>query len=132
METMNQQLREKWPQLRSLIALENETIEQPSGKKRKREIRYYISSQESNAEAFGLAVRQHWSIENNCHWILDTAFREDHHQLSSGHAAKNFGTARRIALNLLNNDDTVKKSLPKKRFHALMNQPFREKLLSLA
>jgi len=132
METMNQELREKWPQLRSLIALENETIEQPSGKKRKREIRYYISSQESNAEAFGLAVRQHWSIENNCHWMLDTAFREDHHQLSSGHAAKNFGTARRIALNLLNNDDTVKKSLPKKRFHALMNQPFREKLLSLA
>jgi len=132
LDTMNQELRKKWPQLRSLIAVESDTTERPSGRKRKREIRYYISSLESDAQTLGQAVRQHWSIENNCHWIIDTAFREDHHQLRSGDAAKNLGTARRIALNLLNSDKTVTKSLPKKRFYALMNLTYREKLLSLA
>lgn len=40
------------------------------------EIRYYISSLK-NTELIAEAIRQHWSVENQLHWVLDSAFHED-------------------------------------------------------
>ena len=67
----------------------------------RREVRYYLSSLDEPASAFQSHIRQHWSIENSCHWVLDTTFREDHNQTYIGHAAKNLGALRRIVLNPL-------------------------------
>jgi predicted transposase YbfD/YdcC len=39
--------------------------------------RYFISSLESDAESMLRAVRSHWGIENQLHWVLDITFRED-------------------------------------------------------
>ena len=103
-----------------------------TGKKRKRERRYYLSSVEGDAGLFQKAIRQHWSIENQCHWVLDTCFREDHNQTCKENAAKNLGTVRRIVLNILKMDRGVKGSLPAKRLRALMNRTYRERILSLA
>jgi predicted transposase YbfD/YdcC len=36
------------------------------------EPRYYLSSLPVEVARFAGAVRGHWSIENSCHWILDT------------------------------------------------------------
>ena len=126
------EIRERWPELKSLIAVETDTTVVGSGKKRKRERRYYLSSKEGDAELYQKAIRQHWSIENQCHWVLDTCFREDHNQTSKLNAAKNLGTVRRIVLNILKEDPGVKGSLPAKRRRALMNRTYRERLLSLA
>jgi predicted transposase YbfD/YdcC len=41
------------------------------------EYRYYISSAELTKAQFADAVRGHWGIENNLHWVLDTSFNED-------------------------------------------------------
>ena len=82
-------------------------------------------------ELFQKAIRQHWSIENQCHWVLDTCFREDHNQTCKFNAAKNLGTVRRIVLNILKEDPGVKGSLPVRRRRALMNRTYRERLLSL-
>jgi putative NIF3 family GTP cyclohydrolase 1 type 2 len=47
------------------------------------------------------ASRRHWSIENECHWILDVAFREDDHRLREGHAPENMSVVRKMALAML-------------------------------
>jgi len=41
------------------------------------DVRYSILSEYLNGDQFAKAVRQHWSVENNCHWQLDVLFRED-------------------------------------------------------
>jgi len=47
------------------------------------------------------AVRSHWSIENNLHWVLDVAFHEDESRVRLNNAAENMAMLRHVALNLL-------------------------------
>ena len=47
-----------------------------------RQKRFYISSLDSLAKEFQAMIRGHWSIENQCHWVLDALFREDHNPTS--------------------------------------------------
>ncbi len=42
--------------------------------KTKLETCYFISSLSQNAELFAQAIRGHWNIENQLHWVLDVAF----------------------------------------------------------
>jgi predicted transposase YbfD/YdcC len=65
------------------------------------ETRYYILSQPLSAAAFGVAVRSHWGIENQVHWVLDVTVGEEHSRKRAGKAAHNFGLLLRFALNLL-------------------------------
>jgi predicted transposase YbfD/YdcC len=132
LSALDPEIRKRWPELKSLIVVENDTKIVTTGKERKKERRYYLSSVDGDAELFQKAIRQHWSIENNCHWVLDTCFREDHNQTCKANAAKNLGSMRRIVLNILKDDKGVKGSLPTKRLRALMNHVYRERLLSLA
>ncbi|GAH11061.1 unnamed protein product, partial [marine sediment metagenome] len=78
---------------------------------------------------FQKMIRQHWSIENNCHWVLDVIFREDANQTRKNNAPKNFGTLLRIVLNILKQDTSLKGSLAKKRRHAALDVVYREVLL---
>jgi hypothetical protein len=54
-------------------------------------------------------VREHWHIENSLHWSLDVTFLEDASRIRCDHAAQNFATLRRFALNLLKLDQTSPK-----------------------
>jgi predicted transposase YbfD/YdcC len=65
------------------------------------ETRFYISSMGLKVKAFAEAVRGHWSIENNLHWVLDVVFQEDASRLRKDHGPENLGLVRRIALSLL-------------------------------
>lgn len=65
------------------------------------EYRYFISSLDSDAQQTLKAVRTHWGIENQLHWILDVVFREDDCRVRQGNAAQNLAALRHIALNLL-------------------------------
>ena len=130
--TFDAEMKAKWPAIASLSVVETESRSTTTGKKGKRERRYYISSRKEDAEYFQQAIRSHWSIENRCHWIQDTAFREDHNQTYTGNAAKNLGTLRRIVLNILHDDPGTVKTVPKKRREAFANRTYRERLLSLA
>ncbi len=132
LDWMAPEIKAQWPGLRSIIVVENNTIETTTGRQRRPEKRYYISSLKADAKQLRDTIRRHWSIENNCHWVLDTCFGEDANQTMAGNAAKNLGTIRRIVLNILNADTGTIKTLPKKRFQALMNIAYRERLLSLA
>jgi predicted transposase YbfD/YdcC len=63
--------------------------------------RYYISSSVAAAEKLAQAVRGHWRIENQLHWVLDVVFNEDQSRLRKGHGAKNMAVVRHFALNLV-------------------------------
>ena len=42
-----------------------------------REVMFYLSSLPCDAVVIGRAIRAHWGIENQLHWVLDVTFRED-------------------------------------------------------
>ncbi len=65
------------------------------------EMRYYISSAALSAKAAQEAVRGHWSIENQLHWVLDVVFADDQSRLRKGHGAKNMAVVRHFAINLV-------------------------------
>ena len=46
-------------------------------------------------------VRGHWSIENKVHHVRDTAYREDHNQVRTGHAPRNIAALTNAALTAL-------------------------------
>lgn len=62
--------------------------------------RFYISSRQAPAKDFAKWSRQHWNIENNCHWIADVIFKEDDVLADRGHSAENLGLFRRLAMNM--------------------------------
>lgn len=66
-----------------------------------RERSFYICSRALDAEAFSDAVRSHWAIENNLHWVLDVTFRDDQSRLRQGHGAHNMAVIRHFAFNCL-------------------------------
>lgn len=132
LEWMDSEIRSRWIGLKSLIMVES-SVTALDSKKVTKQKRFYISSLDATAEDFQAMIRGHWSIENQCHWVLDTLFREDHNQTNAKRAAQNLGILRRIVLNILKYDKVLtKKSLPKKRMHAFGNLEYREQLLSLA
>jgi predicted transposase YbfD/YdcC len=88
----------RFPQL-TTIAMVESRIER--GDKVETERRSYISSRALSVAEFAEAVRDHWAIENNLHWILDVTFNEDQSRLRTGHGAKNMAVARHFALNLV-------------------------------
>jgi predicted transposase YbfD/YdcC len=73
--------------------------------------RYFNCSLASDAELMLRAVRSHWGIENEVHWVLDITFREDDCRIRRGNGAENFAVLRHIALNLLKRENSAKRSL---------------------
>jgi predicted transposase YbfD/YdcC len=65
------------------------------------EARYYISSLAVGVKLFARAVREHWSIENTCHWCLDVTYREDESRIRDENMRENFAWLRRFSLSLL-------------------------------
>lgn len=51
------------------------------------------------------ALRAHWGIENNLHWILDTVFEEDACLVRKDNSAQNLNIIRKIVINILKQVD---------------------------
>jgi predicted transposase YbfD/YdcC len=110
---------DRWKDLGTLVKVQAER--QVNGNSTS-ETRYYISSlagqTQGTAQTALEAVRSHWGIENELHWVLDLSFREDHCRIRQGHAPHNFAVLRRIALNLLKHEHTAKRGIKTKRLKA--------------
>ena len=81
------------------------------------DVRYYLLSSTKGAMSFANAVRSHWGIENQLHWVLDIAFREDESRIRKGNGDQNFALLRHIALNLIRQEPS-KGSVHTKRLRA--------------
>lgn len=124
---------DKWTELNTLIKVQAEVFYKCSQKITK-ETRYYISSlpiieKQKNIKTIAKAVRGHWGIETSLHWSLDVSFNEDKSRVRVGYADQNLSTVRKIALNLLRKDDTVKKGIKTKRLRAGWNDEYLRALL---
>ena len=92
--------------------------------------RFYISSFETTPEQFAYLLRNHWSIENRLHWMLDVLFREDASTIGKGNAPLNLNVLRKTALSCLKNTPSPKKvSIRRKMLRASLNLPFLELVL---
>ena len=97
---------DKWSGLQSIGIVESV---RRMGDKTTTAIRYYLNSFASDANRLAIAVRSHWGIENNLHWVLDVAFNEDDCPVHKDNAPENLARLRQIALNLLSKEKTAKK-----------------------
>lgn len=70
------------------------------------DIRFYITNDKTfTAEQYLNATRNHWDIENGCHWQLDVTFKEDASRKHAGFAAENFSRILRLCLNCVKSLD---------------------------
>jgi predicted transposase YbfD/YdcC len=65
------------------------------------EARYFIGDQKKSARYYGIALRNHWGIENRLHWQLDVSFAEDANRTANRQAAENLSLVRRTACTLV-------------------------------
>ena len=92
------------------------------------ETRFFIGSIGTDAACFARAVRDHWGIENELHWTLDVAFREDDSRVREPAARENLAVLRHIALTRLKKDKT-KLGIKNKRLKAGWDERYLAKLL---
>jgi predicted transposase YbfD/YdcC len=120
-----------WSKLGSMGMVE--AVRQVSGQS-STEVRYYISSLPGeaarDAARLGEAVRGHWGIENQVHWVLDMSFGEDDCRVRVGHAPENLATLRHLGLNLLRREPTAKVGVKNKRLRAAWDLTYLEQVLT--
>lgn len=117
---------EGWVDLRSVLLVESE---RSVGQKTSLEQRLFITSLGGDAQRLMQAVRCHWRIENQMHWVLDVAFSEDASRIRKDHAPENMATIRRIALNLLRQEKSLKVGIANKRLRAGWDEAYLRKII---
>jgi len=90
---------------------------------------YYISSLSPDAQFIAQVIRDHWGIENSLHWRLDVHFGQDDSRYRERNGAANMAIIRKMALNLLSKEKTLKKGAGTKQQAAACNPLYREKVL---
>ncbi len=95
------------------------------------DIHYYITDLDKPVQELAQAIRDHWRIENNLHWVLDTEFKEDQSTKRTGHQAANFSLIRKIALNMINHH-REKKSIKAMRMACALSDEIRHNVLGFS
>jgi len=120
--------RENWAGLRSIAMLVSTRM--VAGKQTQK-TRYYISSLPSDPKRLLHIVRRHWAIENELHWVLDVALKEDHSRVRKDQAPENLAVLRHIALNLLKQEKTAKGGIHAKQLQSAWKEEYLLKVLSV-
>ncbi len=122
-------MRGRWPGLKTLVEVTS-TVDY--GDRTATSVRRYISDEPfPQAAYFNMLARGHWSIENQLHWLLDVAFKEDACRARKGFAAQNLSAVRKLALQILKGHPD-KRSVRKRRFRASLSQDYLAEILLTA
>lgn len=120
---------EQWAGLRTIVMVKR--VRHLSNKTTK-EVMFYLTSLPCDAVAIGRAIRTHWGIENSLHWVLDMTFGEDASRIRTGHAPQNMALLKRMAIGVLNQETSKKRSLRQKAKRASMNHRYMLEILAAA
>jgi predicted transposase YbfD/YdcC len=120
---------ENWAKLTTIGCVESQ---RQVGDKMTREMRYYLLSLPLDALRFAEAVRGHWGIENQLHWVLDVGFREDQSRSTLGHCAENLAVIRHLAVNLITQEQSAKGGTRAKRLKAGWDDQYLTQILAQA
>lgn len=92
-----------FPYVAQTFAIEREAIDKKTGHV-SREIAYGVTSQ-SHQDASPIDLlhtnRNHWCIENSCHYILDWNYDEDRCRIRAGYGPENISRIRRFAIGVI-------------------------------
>ena len=92
------------------------------------EYRYFLCSL-PDQDRFATAVRGHWGIENQQHWVLDVQFGEDACRTRHDHSAENLALIRRVALNMPRHNGPPRDSIRRRKPRAALNDDYPLRLL---
>ncbi|MCK7540878.1 MAG: ISAs1 family transposase [Marinilabiliales bacterium] len=96
----------QFPHVGQSYVIERESIRKKDGAV-SRDIAYGITSRcpEEAGPSTLLAInRNHWSIENSCHYIIDWNYDEDRSRIRTGNGPENMTRLRRFCVGLLSDD----------------------------
>ena len=110
----------RFPGLAAIGMVERETERRGTVE---RETSYYLCSNRFDVDTFARAVRGHWSVENNLHWILDVLFDDDQARLRTDHGPANMAIIKHAALNFLG-QATDRLSMRKRRARAAWSNDY--------
>ncbi|WP_146532721.1 ISAs1 family transposase [Rubripirellula reticaptiva] len=79
---------------------------------------FFISSLPTKVKRLSKFIRDHWQIEDSEHYVLDVTFAEDASRIRRGTSPEVSAAIRRMALDVLQRDTTVKDNIRGKRMRA--------------
>ncbi len=92
-----------FPHVGQAFVIERERIDKKTGK-HSDELAYGITSrppQQADAQQVLKTNRDHWGIENSCHYVIDWNFDEDRSRIRTGHGPENVSRLRRFAVGII-------------------------------
>ncbi len=98
-----------FPHVGQAFMIERESIEKKTGE-HSHEVVYGVSSckpEKANAEKVLKTNREHWSIENSCHYAIDWNYNEDRCRIRTGHGPENITRLRRFVVGLVKSKGAV-------------------------
>jgi predicted transposase YbfD/YdcC len=103
---------ERWKNLRSLgMVIRRRVVKGDE----QQDVQFYLSSLPVKVQRLAKAIRGHWSIENQLHWMLDVTFAQDASRIRKGNGPEISSMLRQLALMILKQDTQLKGSLIGKR-----------------
>jgi len=115
-----------WPEVKAVARIDSRRYNKQTGVEETAS-RFYICSIDS-ARQIHQAVRSHWSIENQLHWVMDVSFGEDGARKREKQSVENFALVTKTALNLIRQHPS-KGSVKGRRIKAAFDTDFRESLM---
>ncbi len=124
-----QWLRDRHPHWHAIKSVIEVTSTRHMNGEARSEQRYYISSLPMDAHQAGSAIRAHWGIENQLHWVLDMSFGEDQSHIRKGHAVQNMAVIRHAVINAIQSIKPVRQSVKLMRKRAGWNTDVLDSIL---
>lgn len=104
----------QWAKLSGAAMIRSKRI-LPSGEASHSQRFFLFSCSDMTADRLLSIQRGHWAIENKLHWCLDVTFHEDDSRARMHNAAEVLDILRKLALQLIRQDTSVKGSMRNKR-----------------
>ena len=122
-------LRKQFPKWKSINSIGMVESSRDTGTEVKTERRYFVSSLEADEKLFAHAVRSHWGIENQLHYMLDVVYREDACRVRKDFSPRTLALIRKIALTIARSDKESKTSVRGRVQQMAWSEDYLESLL---